>query len=801
MKFTLGWLKDYLDTDAAIDDLARGLVDCGLEVESLTDRRQALAAFSVAHVVAAHRHPNADRLRVCEVETKSGRVQVVCGAPNARAGMKAVFAPVGSRIPGTGLALEKANIRGVDSNGMLCSAREMELSDDHDGIIALADDSPVGAPAAAALGLDDPAFDIAITPNRPDALGVYGIARDLAAKGLGTLKPLAIPNIAAARTSQLNVALETPQACPLFIAWPVYNVENRASPVWLQNRLRAVGLRPISALVDITNYMTFAHGRPLHVFDADKLTGRTLTVRSAHHGEILEALDGHTYALEPGMTVIADEASVVALGGIIGGKISACAPQTVNAILEVALFDPVRTARTGRLLNIQSDARYRFERGVDPLFAEPAAKIAVNMIVELCGGDPGAPIMAGRPPDPSRHYTLREGRVRELAGLDLPPQRERDILRSLGFKVSETAQGLDCTAPSWRPDIHGEADLVEEICRIVGLDAVPSTPIPRVSAVARPVLTLSQRRVRQARRALAARGLNEAVTWSFAPARAAELFGGGKSELKLINPISVERGDMRPSILATLITAIGRNMARGLEEVGVFEIGPAYEGERPEGQILHASGLRRGMAAPRHWAGDRRGVDAFDAKADALAVLDACGAPVDGVQTMAEAPDWFHPGRSGTLRLGPKIVLARFGEIHPRILAELDVDGPLAGFEVMIDSLPQTRDQGKARPPLELCDLMAIKRDFAFILERSVQSDQVVKAARAADRRLISAVSVFDLFEGTQAEAVFGPHKKSLAIEVTLQPRERTLREDDIEAVSRRIIAKVEKATGGTLRR
>ncbi|MEG9884353.1 MAG: phenylalanine--tRNA ligase subunit beta [Hyphomicrobiales bacterium] len=800
MKFTLGWLKDHLDTDAGIDDLVHGLIGGGLEVESLTDRRQTLAPFSIAHVRATRRHPNAERLQVCDVETEAGLVQVVCGAANARAGIKAVFAPIGTHIPGTGLNLKKVNIRGVESNGMLCSEREIELSNEHDGIIELADDSPVGTPAAVALGLDDPVFDIAITPNRPDALGVHGIARDLAAKGLGTLKPPTIPKIAAARTSQLNVALETPQACPLFIAWPVCRVKNRPSPVWLQNWLRAVGLRPISALVDITNYMTLTYGRPLHVFDADRLAGETLTVRSAHRGETLDALDGHNYTLKSGMTVIADASGAVGLGGIIGGETSACGPQTVNVVLEVALFDPVRTARTGRLLNIQSDARYRFERGVDPHFAEPAAQIAVNMIVELCGGEPCAPIIAGQPPNISRHYTLRKGRVCELTGLDLPSKREQDILQSLGFEVNETASGLDCVAPSWRPDIHGEADLVEEICRIVGLDAVPSTPIPRVSAVARPVLTLSQRRVRQARQALAARGLDEAVAWSFAPARAAELFGGGEPQLKLINPISAERSDMRPSILATLMAEVRRNMARGLEEVGLFEIGPVYKGDRPEDQTLHASGVRRGMTAPRHWAGDRRGVDAFDAKADALAVLEACGAPVDALQTTAKAPEWFHPGRSGTLCLGPKIPLARFGEIHPRILAELDVNGPLAGFEVMIDSLPQTRAQGKARPPLELCDLMAIKRDFAFILEQSVESGQVVKAARAADRQLISAVSVFDLFEGAQAAAIFGPCKKSLAIEVTLQPRERTLREEDIEAVSRRIIAKVEKATGGKLR-
>ncbi|QPC42590.1 phenylalanine--tRNA ligase subunit beta [Kaustia mangrovi] len=799
MKFTLGWLKDYLETDASVEEIVDALIGCGLEVESVTDMTGALAPFTVAYVLEARQHPNADRLRVCDVETAEGVVQVVCGAPNARTGMRGVFAPSGTHIPGTGIDLKKAEIRGVESNGMLCSERELLISEDHEGIIDLEGDIPVGTPAATALGLDDPVIDVAITPNRPDALGIYGIARDLAAKGIGTLKLLDVPEYEGRFASPIGVGIDVPESCPLFLGRYFRGVKNGPSPAWLQQRLRAIGLRPISTLVDITNYITFAYARPLHVFDADKVAGN-ITVRSARDGEALLALDGRTYTLQPGMAVVADDREAESLGGIIGGEHSGCTEETVNVFLEAALFDPVRTALTGRLLGVQSDARYRFERGVDPLFVRDGIELATAMILELCGGEASEIVSAGEPPDTARSFTLRKDRVRTLGGLDMDLAEQKRILHALGFAVTETGDGLDCAVPSWRPDVHGEADLVEEVCRIAGLDNVPFTAMPRAHAVARPVLTTGQRRVRTARRVLAARGLNEAVTWSFLPARDAELFGGGQAELKLANPISSELTDMRPSILATLAAAVGRNMARGFDEVRLFEIGPAYAGDRPGDETVRAAGMRRGMTVARHWDGGRRPVDAFDAKADALAVLEACGAPVDNLQIVAEAPSWFHPGRSGTLRLGPKNPLAWFGEIHPRILDALDVKGPLVAFEANLGAIPEPRTKGATRAALDLSDLMPLTRDFAFVVDAAVEADKVIRAARGADKQLIADVSVFDLFEGADADAAFGAGKKSLAIAVTLQPRERTLTEEDIEAVSRRIVAQVEKATGGTLR-
>lgn len=800
MKFTLGWLKDYLDTDASLDQIVEGLYGCGLEVEGVTNMGEALAPFTVAYVREAKPHPNADRLKVCIVETVGGTLQVVCGAPNARTGMRGIFAPSGTRIPGTGIDLQKAVIRGVESNGMLCSERELLISDEHEGIIDLEGEIPVGMPAAQVLGLDDPVIDVAVTPNRPDALGIYGIARDLAAKGLGTLSPFEAEPVPGVFSSPIPVAIDFPEGCPLFIGRYIAGVRNGPSPAWLQRRLRAIGLRPISVLVDVTNYITQAYGRPLHVFDADKVTG-TIRARSAREGEEILALDGRTYALEPGMTVIADDAGPEGIAGIVGGEASGCTEDTVNVFLEAAYFDAIRTASTGRKLAVQSDARYRFERGVDPQFVEKGSEIGTRMILDLCGGEASHLVIAGEIPDHARNYRLRKDRVRTLGGVDVPVEEQKRILTALGFGVTETPDGLDCAVPSWRPDIHGEADLVEEVCRIVGLDAIPLAPMERPDAVARPVLTPYQRRALAARRTLAARGLNEAVTWSFVPERHAELFGGGQAELKLANPISSELSDMRPSPLPTLIAATGRNVARGLGDVSLFEVGPAYAGDAPQDETLRAAGVRRGQASPRHWAGDARPVDAFDAKADALAILEACGIQSDSVQSKAGGPSWFHPGRVGTLQLGPKTQLGWFGEIHPRILEEMDVAGPLVAFEIVLDAIPAQRSRATARPAFKPSDLMSLTRDFAFVVDRNVEADTVVRAARSTDRELIASVNVFDLFEGAEAEPQIGVGRKSLAIEVTLSPREKTLTDQEIDAVSKRIVAQVEKATGGSLRR
>ena len=804
MKFTLSWLKEHLETEATVDEIAEGLLGVGLEVDSVVNMAEALSAFKVAKVKEARQHPNADRLRVCDVETADGMVQVVCGAPNARTGMTGVFAPSGTHIPGTGIDLQKAEIRGVESNGMLCSEREMQISDEHDGIIDLDDSFPIGMPASEALGLDDPVFDIELTPNRPDALGIRGIARDLAAKGLGTLKPLEIEPVAGTFDSPISVSLNFDDPdnapCPMFVGRYFRGVKNGPSPDWMQRLLRAIGLRPISALVDITNFVTYAYGRPLHVFDADKVHGN-IQARLSKPGERMLALDGKEYEFDDTMTMIADDNGPEAIGGVMGGDRSGCTGETVNVFLEAALFDPIRTATTGRKLQLQSDARYRFERGVDPAFVETGAEIGSRLILDLCGGEASHLVIAGAAPDTTRRYTLRKERVRTLGGIEVELSKQKRILEDLGFGVSEIDAGLECSVPSWRPDVHGEADLVEEVCRIVGLDKVPNAPMSRSHAITRPVLTRLQRRTSAARRTLAARGFNEAVTWSFLPESHAVLFGGGQPELKLANPISSELSDMRPSLLPNLIAAVARNMARGFQDVCLFEIGQAYAGEAPEDETVRAAAVRRGATMERHWTGEMRPVDAFDAKADAMAALEAAGAPVQSLQVVAGAPGWFHPGRSGTVQLGPKNQIAHFGELHPRVIDALDVKAPLVGFELVLNNIPEPKKaSGASRPALDASDLQSVSRDFAFVLDAAVEADKVARAARGADKALITGVSVFDLFEGEKAAQALGAGKKSLAIAVTLQPRERTLTDEEIDAVSRKVIAQVEKATGGVLR-
>ena len=747
-------------------------------------------------MVEAIKHPNADKLRLCKVETEQGVIQAVCGAPNARTGMKGIVALPGSYIPGTKITLEKGMIRGQESQGMLCSERELMISQEHDGIIEVEGDWPIGTPAVTALGLDDPMIYVKVTPNRPDALGVRGIARDLAAKGLGKLKPLDARPVPGTFTSPINVSLDFPggdtKPCPLFVGRYFKGIKNGPSPEWLKRRLKAIGLRPISALVDITNYITFSYGRPLHVFDAAKVTGN-IRARMAKEGEQIVALDGKTYQLTSEMTVIADDENAEAIAGIIGGEASSCSEATTEVFLEAAYFDSLRTAATGRKLGIASDARYRFERGVDPEFTQTGAEIATRLILELCGGEASHPVVAGAVPDTARSYMLRASRVKALGGADIPLAEQVGILTDLGFGVKETKDGLSCAVPSWRPDVHSETDLVEEVCRIYGLDNIPFAEMTRDHPIARPVLNPLQKRMIAARRILASRGMNEAVTWSFIPEAQARLFGGGQPELKLANPISSELTDMRPSLLPNLIAAAGRNMARGFADLALSEVGHAYAGDRPQDETLRAVGIRRGQAVARNWQGGARAVDALDAKADALAVLEAAGAPVATMQIVAGAPAWYHPGRSGTIQMGPQNRLAHFGEIHPRVLAAMDVKGPVVGFEVVLNAVPASKSKSATRAALNASDLMPVSRDFAFVVNDDVEAEKLVKAAKSADRALIADVAVFDLFK------LDGP-TKSLAIEVTLQPRDKTLTDEEIEAVSAKIVGAVQKATGGSLR-
>ncbi len=800
MKFTFSWLKDHLDTSESAETIAEKLTMLGLEMEGLVDRARALRDFVVARVTDARPHPDADKLTICTVDTGSGTVDVVCGAPNARAGMIGVFAAAGCHIPGTDITLKKAKIRGVESNGMLLSEREMGLSDDHDGIVELADDAPVGAVAAEVMGLADPVFDVAITPNRGDCLGVRGIARDLAAAGLGALKPLDTGAVQGAFESPINVHLEfdagTADACPYFVGRYVRGVRNAESPQWLKDKLLAIGLRPISALVDITNYMTVDLCRPLHVFDADNVRG-DLHVRLARPGERLMALNEREYDLDAEMTVIADDAEPEALGGVMGGMRTACTGETVNVFLELALFDPVRTATTGRKLGLPSDARYRFERGIDPSFLAPGMELATRLVLELCGGEASEIVVAGAEPNWRRTLALRPHRPRDLAGVDVPLEETRRILAALGFSAEGTDEVLNVQVPPWRNDIVGEACLVEEIVRIYGYDRIPTTAMARETALPKPALSSEQRRTRTARRALAARGLVEAVTYSFVSSDRAALFGGHCEALRLVNPISADLDVMRPSPLPNLIAAAGRNADRGLTDAVLFEVGPQYAGDTPEDQQTVAAGIRSGRSGPRHWARPPRPVDVYDAKADALAVLAELAAPVDKLAITADAPDWYHPGRSGVLRLGPKTVLARFGECHPRVLRRMGVKGPMVAFEVFLDAIPgKSGKRGSTRPPLKLAPFQPIARDFAFVVDEGVRAADMVCAMRSAEPALISEVRMFDVFSGGN----LGGGKKSLAANVTLQPVDKTLTEAEIEAIAAKIVTAVEKATGGVLR-
>ena len=798
MKFTLSWLKTHLDTTADAETIAQKLTDLGLEVEGIEDKAKGLAPFVVGYVVEAIKHPNADKLRVCKVDTGSGIVQVVCGAPNARTGMKGVFAPAGSHIPGTGLDLKAGVIRGEASNGMLCSAREMDLGLDHDGIIELPDDAPVGASFAAYRKLDDPIFEIKITPDRADCLGVRGAARDLAASGIGKLRPFEVKRVAGGFKSPIRWKIDpsAATACPLVAGRYFRGVKNGKSPQWLQDRLISIGLRPISTLVDITNFVTFDLGRPLHVFDADKLKGDTV-MRAAGKGEGIMALDGKAYVLEPGMVVIADDSGPEAIGGIMGGEPTGCSETTTNVFLEVALFDPIHVARNGRELGIISDARYRFERGVDPLSVEWGVDIATELILDLCGGEASEVTQAGQIPAWQREIEYRTARVMTLGGVDVAKPEQRRILSVLGFGIEEKSEDRwSISTPSWRADVEGEADIVEEVLRVHGFDSIPATSMTRMTALPTTAVSLGQRRVQQAKRLLAARGLNEAVTFSFMPSEVAKFFAGDNALILLANPISADLDAMRPSILGNLLLAAGRNAARGFADLAIFEVGPSYADETPKGQILAATGIRVSQAAPRHWNQKQRGVDAFDAKADALAVLAAFGAPVENLQVVSDAPGYYHPGRSATLRLGPQ-VLAQFGELHPKVLKALDLKGPVVGFEVFLERLPMPRSKGTARPLLNASAFQPLERDFAFVVDAATPAEKLVKAAKGADKALITEVRVFDVFAG----AGVAEGKKSLALSVTLQPREKTLTDSEIEAVAAKVVSSVNKATGGELRK
>lgn len=807
MKFTLGWLKDHLETSADAAAVADAMTMAGLEVEHVTDPTVVLKAFTVARIVEAVQHPNADRLRVCQVETVDGMKEIVCGAPNARAGLTTIYAPIGAYVPGLGVTLVEKPVRGVVSNGMLCSAGELELPGESDGILELPPSIPVGTPAATVYALE-PVIDFEVTPNRPDWLGVAGIARDLAATGLGKLKHFDIAVVRPAFPSPISVRLDAPELCPVFAGRVIRCVKNGPSPAWLQTRLQAIGLRSINRLVDVTNLIAYDRARPLHVYDVAKLVGSEIVVRGGLHSnetdrvEHLIALDGKTYPAEASVCVIADAAGErpIGLGGVMGGESTGCSDETTDVFLESAWFDPIVTAQTGRSLTINSDAQYRFARGVDPASVVPGLELATRLILDLCGGEPSEVVLVGQAPADPVAFPFDPAYVKRLSGMDLEDDRIGTILGQLGFKVvaggAGQAEPWTVTPPSWRRDVEGKADLVEEVARIVGFDHLPDTPLPDQNPSSKGVLNPRQARVRLARRALAAMGYAEAVTWSFTSQKTAALFGGGDEHLVLENPIASELDCMRPSALPNLIQAAARNAARGHADAALFEIGPIYLGDGPKDQRTVIAGLIAPHAA-RHWSGKDVADDAlFELKGDLMALLEEIGAPVGSMQlSQGQNRDWWHPGRSARLQLGPKTVIAEFGALHPRVLKALDADGPMLAFEIVLDSVPEPKAKAKTRGSANLSVLQPLTRDFAFVVADDKAAGDLVRAIAGADKALIEDVRVFDVYRG----AGVPEGSKSVAIEVVIQPRDATLTEVEIEALSAKVVAAAAKV-GGQLR-
>ncbi|QNA85954.1 phenylalanine--tRNA ligase subunit beta [Sphingomonas sp. So64.6b] len=786
MKFTLSWLKEHLDTTASLEAIVEALTRVGLEVEGVENPAEKLAAFKVAKILSAERHPQADKLQILSVDAGDGPMQVVCGAPNARAGLVGVFGAPGAYVPGSDMTLKVAEIRGVVSNGMMCSTRELELGDDHDGIIELPADAPVGTPYPDYAGLGDPVIDVSVTPNKQDCMGVRGIARDLAAAGMGTLKPLKVDAVTGEGDGP-QVGTDDPEGCPAFFGQSVSGVTNGAAPAWMQARLKAIGQKPISALVDITNYVMFDLGRPLHVYDRATLTGK-LVARKARDGEQVLALNGKTYTLDATMTVIADDAQMHDIGGIMGGEHSGASETTTEVLIECAYFDPDHIARTGQKLGLTSDARQRFERGVDPAFLDDGIAIAARLITEICGGTASQVTRAGSPPDTARSIAYDPARAETLGGLAVAPDRQKAILESLGFTVSSDWQ---VGVPSWRRDVEGYPDLVEEVIRIEGIDNVPSTPLERLPGVAKPTATPEQKLERRVRRAAAARGLDEAVTWSFLSEAEAAPFGGGK--WSLANPISEDLKVMRPTLLAGLLSAAARNLKRGQQSVRLFEVGRRYlaDAERPTLGVILA-----GNARPRGWRGGKATTfDAFDAKGEALTLLAAAGAPVDNLQVFGEAGEAWHPGQSGTLRLGPKTVLAAFGMVHPIVLKAFDLDGAVAGVELYLDAIPPKRATGFMRPAYAPPGLQAVTRDFAFLVPADLAADALVRAVKGADKAAITAARLFDVFTGAGVEE----GQKSLAVEITLQPDVKSFTDEELKVIADKVVAAAAKL-GAVLR-
>ena len=798
MKFTWNWLQDHLETSHSLDTILDVLPMIGLEVEEVDNPKERLAAFTAAEIISATRHPNADKLQVCEVNTGTETLQIVCGAPNARAGLKTILAVPGTYIPGLDITIKKGDIRGETSHGMLCSASELGISEDHEGIMELPEDVVIGTGAAEAAGIDDPMIEIAITPNRGDCLGVRGVARDLAAAGYGTLKPLDFSDEAGTFDSAISWSVETDdaQSCPLVSGRMFRSITNGPSPSWMQQRLTAIGQRPIDMLVDITNYVMFDIGRPLHAYDADKIAGDKLVIRNAKAGETLTALNEKTYQLDEEMVIIGDANGPDDIAGVMGGERTGVSETTKAMFLEIAIFDPVAVAMTGRKLNLNSDARYRFERGLDSDGPTGFAGYITRLIKEITGAEASHLVLAGEGIAPAAPLAFAPQDVLGLTGVDVPAARQKEILEILGFTVDDTnAAQWQVTRPTWRPDVHGKADIIEEIIRIHGYEHLPMLSLPRDEMIAKPSVSKLQRRASYLRRALVARDYVEAVTFSFMKDSDAALFGGGDESLRLANPISADLNMMRPTILPNLLQATGRNLRRGSQDLSFFEVGPVFHGVPADQQFHMCCGVRQGRKTRADWRLQNEAVSVFDAKADLLNALEAIGVSVDNLQITSDAPDYYHPGRSGSLVQG-RTVLGTFGEIHPSIAKHFDIKGTVVGFELFFQRVPAPKDKGPAKPLLSLNALQPLGRDFAFVVDEAVSADALMRAVKAGGKPFVSAVSIFDVYAGDKIEA----GKKSLAISVTIQPQKATLVDAEIVEISDKIIASVAKNCGGTIR-
>lgn len=785
MKVSLRALKKYLDTTASVQEIADKLTSIGLEVEEVIDKSSILEPFTVAEVKTVENHPNADKLHILGVFTGQEMLQIVCGAPNVRVGMKSILAHEGDLIPLYNERLKKGVIRGIESMGMLCSERELGISDNHEGIIDLDTELPAGTPAIEVLS-SDVIFDVNVTPNRGDCFGVKGIAKDLSATGIGKFISHDVAPIAGTFKSPINVTI-TDKNCPQFTGRYIRNVKNGQSPKWMQEFLISMGMRPISALVDITNYLNVAECRPLHVFDADKLVGN-ITVRQAHDGEKIAALNEKEYTLTSEMTVVADESGALSIAGVMGGEKTGCTEETVNVFLESAYFNPIAIAKTGRELNVESDSRTRFERGIDPASQIMGNQIATQLILDICGGEASEIVIAGQEPHWQHQIDFDFHLVKRLCGLDIPQDRMVEILERLDFKV----EGNHVSVPSWRSnDVKEGADLVEEIVRIYGLDELPTLPL-RPTELPLGILLPHQKRESAIRRALAARGLNQAITWSFMDSKLAQYFCS--KNIRIANPIASDLDEMRPSLVPNLLSAIKRNQDRGMKDVQLFEVGPEFYSTKPKEQRMVACGVRAGSYTPRHFLENMRSVDVFDAKADALDGLAAIDAPKN-IQVVRKAPSWYHPGRSGAFALGKNIV-AYFGEIHPQILKVFDIKTPVVAFEIYLDNVPQARTKSKSQKLLKMSNLMPLTRDFAFIADKATEAGKLMAAIQNVDKDKITNVVLFDVYEGDKLPA----DKKSIAVQVTIWPTDKTMTDKEIEILCTQIVNMVKKSTGAELR-